>query len=57
MCSGNLSHRILNLEVSDQFHVPGALTMTKAPPVPIEHEAGRASESVWKLWRREESLA
>jgi hypothetical protein len=38
--------------VSGQLHATAAL-----PPVPIGPEVGWASEPVWKLWRREKSVA
>jgi hypothetical protein len=36
---------------------PGRFTPGKQPPVPIVQEAGWASEPVWTLWRREQSLS
>jgi hypothetical protein len=41
--------------VNGQLHAPATLPPGKSPPVPIEYEAGWASESVWTQWRRERS--
>jgi hypothetical protein len=40
------------MEVNDKFHALAALPPGKKIPVAIECEAGWASESHWKLWRK-----
>jgi hypothetical protein len=42
--------------VSSRLHAPAALRLGKKHPVLIVQEARWTSESVWKLWRREQSL-
>jgi hypothetical protein len=44
------------MEVIGQLHVPAALSLEKRPQVIIGEEAGWASEPVWTLYRRENSL-
>jgi hypothetical protein len=43
--------------VSGQLHTQARLPPGKEPPVPIECEAGWATEPVWTLWRRGKYLA
>jgi hypothetical protein len=45
------------MEVSGELHAPAAVQSGNEPPIPIGYEAGWASESVWMLWSKEESLA
>jgi hypothetical protein len=45
------------MDVSSKLHAPTALPLGKETPVPIGWEAEWASEPVFTLWRREESLA
>jgi hypothetical protein len=45
------------MEVSGHLHSLVALPPGKGPSVPTVQEAGWAPEPVWKLWRREKSLA
>jgi hypothetical protein len=41
--------------VSGQLYAPAALSSGEEPTVPIEYEAGWATEQVWTLWRRGKS--
>jgi hypothetical protein len=41
--------------VNGQLHVPAALLPGKEPPVPIGQEVGWTLETVWTMWRRENS--
>jgi hypothetical protein len=43
------------LEMSGQLYVPAALLLGKETPLPIRWEVGWAPETVWPLWRRENS--
>jgi hypothetical protein len=45
------------MDVSGQLRAPAALPPGKEPPVPIGQEAECAPESVWTLWRRENSCS
>jgi hypothetical protein len=43
--------------MNGQLHAPAALSPRKQLPVPIEQDAGLASESLWTLWSREKLIA
>jgi hypothetical protein len=45
------------MEMNGQLHAPAALPAEKQHPLPIEYEAGWASEPVWTLCRRVKSLS
>jgi hypothetical protein len=45
------------MDVNEHFHNPGTLTPGKDPLVFTEQEAVWASELVWVMWSRENSLA
>jgi hypothetical protein len=55
--SGGIAPRILwprhYKDMSGQLHVPAALPPKKELLVPIEYEAGWASEPFWTRWWRE----
>jgi len=42
--------------VNGQIHSPGTLLPGYEQSVPMEYEAGRASDQVWTFWRREKSV-
>jgi hypothetical protein len=43
--------------VSGQLQAPAALLLEKAAPEPTEQECVCISVTVWKSWRKEDSLA
>jgi hypothetical protein len=45
------------MKVSGEFHASATLSPEKAPPVPIEWEAGWAPETVWTVCRLLQLLA
>ena len=45
------------MEANGQLHALAALPAGKECPAPTEYQAGWAPQSVWTLWRRENSLA
>jgi hypothetical protein len=42
--------------VSGQLHSPALLSAGQEPPIPTEYEGGWDPESLWALWRRQESF-